>query len=196
MTKRRGSGRKRKPRSTNASISGSDRTEFVPGKILLPISLTGSAVGTIPLTLQSTSLLGSRLIALGTVFQEHRFTHISIILHPGFNATGVTRTGYAIGYFKIPPLNPPTTMVNLYTATASRYSDQGDTVPVRLNLGRRVLLNTVRPWFTNQVAGGSEALDTNQGVLYVQGSGTAGLTLMLEISYMVEMRGPTSPPVD
>jgi hypothetical protein len=87
-------------------------------------------------------------------------------------------------------------MVNLYTATASRYSDQGDTVPVRLNLGRRVLLNTVRPWFTNQVAGGSEALDTNQGVLYVQGSGTAGLTLMLEISYMVEMRGPTSPPVD
>jgi hypothetical protein len=174
------------------SISGGDKTEVVPGKILIPVSLASAAPLVIPLALSS---LGARLSALGTCFQEHRFTSLRIAMHPAMLNIGGVRTSYAVGYFKVLPLTPPTTMVQLYTAASSRYSDLGDTLPVYMNLNRSVLLHTVRPWFTNQAPGGSEALDTSQGVIYVIGSGTT-LSCMLEISYVCELRGPTSPPVD
>jgi len=181
---------RRRPR-VSASISGSDRTELIPGKLLQPISLLAGSTLAIPLAPNS---LGTRLTALATVFQEHRFLNVTIMLHPGFSAPGV-RTSYAVGYFKVPPLTPPANLAQVYTATSSRYSDTGDTLPVRLALNRPMLLNNVRPWFTNQVASGSETLDSIQGVLYVSGTSTSTLDAMLEISYICAMRGPTSPQV-
>lgn len=138
--------------------------------------------------------LGSRLTTLGSVFQEHRFTSLRIVLHP---ATGPTiRVGYAVGYFKVPPQTAPASVANLYSGAVSRYLDANDTVPVAMVLNRQTLLNNVRPWYVNNSAIGSEALDQNQGVLYALPVTGQSLVATLEISYMCEFRGPTLPPVD
>jgi len=190
----RRSNRRRKNRGSRVprmSISGTDRVERVPGKVLIPINVTAFPF-TLPLAVDS---LGSRLVALGNVFQEHRFTSIRVVLHPAFTTVAGTRTSYAVGYFKVLPLTPPTTIANLYSGAVSRYHDTGDTVPIVLNLNRQTLLNTVRPWFTNNAATGTETLDSSQGVLFVVGSGTT-LVVNLEISYMCEFRGATLPAVD
>lgn len=186
--RRRGRGRR-----VGASISGTDRTEVVPGKVLITATTTVAVTSfAIPLNLDS---LGARLTTLGNVFQEHRITSMQIVLHPGFS--GANRASYAVGYFKVPPLTPPTTIANVYSGAVSRYSDIGDTIPIRLRLSRRVLMNTVRPWFTNNSATGSESLDSTQGVIYVVPAVPASvLTVQLEVAYVCELRGPTLPAVD
>jgi len=186
--RRRGRGRR-----VGASISGTDRTEVVPGKVLITATTTAAVTSfAIPLNLDS---LGARLATLGNVFQEHRITSMQIVMHPGF--AGTSRVSYAVGYFKVPPLTAPANITNVYSGAVSRYSDIGDTIPIRLRLSRRVLMNTVRPWFTNNAASGSVLLDSTQGVLYVVPAVPAlGLTAQLEVAYVCELRGPTLPAVD
>jgi len=174
----------------NRSISGVDTTQRVPGKVLLSITATSTVI---PLALDS---LGARLTALGNVFQEHRFLWLKVVLHPGYTtAAGATRAPYVVGYYKVPPATPPTTMANLYSAAASRLSDIGDTVPVSLALGSGVLLHTTRPWFINSVPPGSESLDNTQGVIYCLSS-AATFVVNLEVSYLCELRGATLPATD
>jgi len=190
MVRRRKNKSSRRSRATiPPSISGTDRVERVPGKLLVQIS--ASALFVLPLAVDS---LGPRLTTLGSVFQEHRFTNIRVVLHPGMNQT--VRVGYAVGYFKIPPQTPPTSMANLYSGAVSRYLDTNDTVPVTMVLNRQTLMNNVRPWYVNNAASGSETLDAIQGVIYALPSLGTALNATLEISYMCEFRGPTLPPVD
>jgi len=183
--------RRRRSSRPGRSLSGSDRTERVPGKMLVPVALFSTAI---PLTVNA---FGIRLTTIGSTFQEHRFTSIRVVLHPGYVAGLTARASYAVGYFKNIPQVPPTTATNLYQGTVSRYSDLGDTVPVVLNMNRAVLLSNVRNWYTNNTASGTENLDNTQGVLYVIGAGSeaAGFTANLEITYLCEFRGATLPPV-
>jgi hypothetical protein len=193
MTRSRGARRSRRGRRPNKiSLSGSDKVEIVTGKTILT---TASFVSAIPLTVDT---FGSRLSTLGSVFQEHRFTAIRLVLHPAFASGGVTRTGYVVGYYKVIPQTPPTTSVNLYQGAVSRLNDIADTVPVVLNLNRSVLNSNVRTWYTNNSATGTSALDSTQGVLYIIGNGLLvnGLTATIEVSYVVEFRGATLPAVD
>jgi hypothetical protein len=185
--KRRGK-KSRIPRSPN--ISGVDRVESIPGKFLLTVTIQGNAPAfALPISVNS---MGARLTTLGLVFQEARFSNIRIVLHPGF-ALGSTRASYAVGYFKVIPVTPPATFVNLYSGAVSRYLDIGDTVPVPLNLGRSVLLGGIRPWYTTN----STSPDNTQGILYVLPSVPVnGLSVNLEISYVCHFRGATLPPVD
>lgn len=190
---RRGRGRRRgRAASIPASLSGVDRLERVPGKFLIPVAALTTAI---PLTIDA---FGLRLSTLGNVFQEHRFTQIRVVLHPGYVSAGTARTSYAVGYFKVLPQIPPTTVANLYQGAVSRYSDQGDTMPVVLNLNRSTLMGNVRNWFTNNSATGTESLDSTQGVLYIIGIGSAavGLAVNIEVSYVCELRGATLPTVD
>jgi len=183
-------------RSRSQTLSGSDRTENVPGKFLLSVALpSGTASLAVPLSLDS---LGPRLVALGNVFQEHRFVKLRIVLHPGFNTGATTRTSYVVSYYKVIPVTPPVTVANAYSGAVSRYHDVGDTLPITMSLNRSVLMNTVRPWFINGAPSGSELLDSQQGVLFVVNGGnvTNGLSVNLEISYLVQLRGPTLPAVD
>jgi len=188
--------RRRRRRATTASVSGTDRTEIVPGKLIVPIAFTTPTTSfAIPLALDS---MGPRLVALGNVFQEHRFVSVKVVLHPGFTSGGANRSSYCVAYYKVIPSSPPVTVPNAYSGAVSRYHDVGDTIPVSMTLSKRVLLYGVRPWYINGVPAGSELLDSNQGVLYiVNGSNSVnGLQVNLEISYVVELRGPTLPAVD
>jgi hypothetical protein len=196
---RKGNGRRRggrqRARSSSSlinTLSGVDRVERVPGKVLIPVVTTLSNLFTLPLTVDA---LGPRLATLGSVFQEHRYTEIRIVLHPGFG--GANRASYAVGYFKVIPQTPPAVIASIYSGSSSRYHDLGDTVPVTMVLNRSVLLNNVRPWYVNNTASGTEASDYTQGVVYVLPSNLVnGLTATLEISYVCEFRGPTLPAVD
>lgn len=192
--KGKGKGRRGRNRRSNVSVSGADRTETIPGKILIPVTIAAGGVPVaIPLAVDS---MGARLTALGNVFQEHRFTKLTVVLHPGFTAAAGTRASYAVAYFKVPPLTPPVTVPNAYSGAVSRYHDVGDTIPVRLSLTRGVLMNNVRPWFINNSAAGSETLDSIQGVLYIVPLLATGLSVNLEFAYSCQMRGPTLPAVD
>lgn len=193
--KGKGKGRRGRNRRSNVSVSGVDRTETIPGKILIPVTIAAGGVPVaIPLAVDS---MGARLTALGNVFQEHRFTKLTVVLHPAFTAAaGGTRASYAVAYFKVPPLTPPVTVPNAYSGAVSRYHDVGDTIPVRLSLSRSVLMNNVRPWFINNSAVGSETLDSIQGVLYIVPLLATGLSVNLEFAYNCQMRGPTLPAVD
>jgi len=184
--------RKRKSRvPRGASISGIDRVESVPGKFLLSVTVTASAPAfALPISVNS---MGARLTALGLVFQEARFTSIRVMLHPGFTTGATTRTSYAVGYFKVIPTTPPATLSNLYSGAVSRYLDTGDTVPIRLNLGRSVLLGGIRPWYTTN----SASPDNTQGILYfLPSSSVNGLVVNVEVSYVCQFRGATLPAVD
>jgi len=188
--------RRRRRRATTASVSGTDRTEIVPGKLIVPVTLTTPTTSfAIPLALDS---MGPRLVALGNVFQEHRFVSVKVVLHPGFTNGGVNRSSYCVAYYKVIPSSPPVTVPNAYSGAVSRYHDVGDTIPISMTLSKRVLLHGVRPWYINGVPAGSELLDSNQGVLYIVNGGSSvnGLQVNLEISYVVELRGPTLPAVD
>jgi len=191
MPKRSGR-RRKKARSSRVSISGTDKIERVPGKVLVQVTAFTTAI---PLNI---SALGARLTTLGTVFQEHRFTSIRAVLHPGFATGSITRTGYVAGYFKVIPLIPPTTAANLYQGVVSRLNDVGDTVPVSLSLRRRELMGNVRTWYTNTVTSGSTLLDSTQGIIYIIGNGNSvnGLNATVEVSFVCEFRGPTLPPVE
>jgi len=189
--RRRGRGR-RIPRL--ASLSGNDRVDTVCGKLVVPVTTVSTVpVFSLPLALGS---LGPRLATLATVFQEHRFISVTVVLHPGFVATSAVRASYAAGYFKVPAATPPTTLAQVYQAAASRYHDLGDTVPVTLRIPRQTLMNNVRPWYLNASPSGSEVLDSQQGVIYfVPGVASTGLNVNVEISYVVQLRGSTPPGV-
>jgi len=192
-------GRRRKrggSRRSRASvfISGVDRVESVPGKVLVQVTVApGGAPFAFPLAMSN---MGPRLVTLGSVFQEHRFVNMQVQLHPAYTtAASAVRASYAVAYFKTIPLLPPLTVANAYSGAISRYHDVGDTVPVRMKIQRGALVNNVRPWFINDSPSGSEVLDATQGVIYVVPLLATGLVVNLEISYVVQLRGATLPNV-
>lgn len=191
---RRNRRRRNVARVTN-TISGVDRVERVPGKFLINVAtLSATAPLVLPVT---TATLGPRLPFFGVIFQEHRFTDLKLVLHPG-TTTGSTRVGYAVGYYKVLPVAAPVNIANLYSASVSRYLDAADTVPVRMSVPRNLLMNGLRPWYINNNPTGSEALDADQGVIVVLPNAAAvgGLNATIEVSYICEFRGATVPAVD
>lgn len=167
----------------------------ITGKALYQPVIAAAANGlVIPLTVTSATL-GSRLQALGNVYDEFRFTRIMIKLNPGFNAAGTARVSYAVAYSKDNTAAFPTSLSTVYELTASRYIDQADTVPMTLVLGQDVLRQGLRVWYaTNSV--GVAAADYQQGQLLLYVQGITGLTANIEIGYEIQFRGATNPTED
>jgi len=195
MTRRNRRSRKGGKSRAKNTIGGIDRVLNVPGKFLLPVNiLAGGTLG----ILLSDSAFGARLSTLGTTFQEHRYNSISLRLHPGYtNAGQNVRTSYVVAYYKVPPTAVTNNAQLVYQGVVSRYHDSSDTLPLVFSLPRRELYGGPRQWYLNGTPSGSEDLDRSQGmILIIPNSTTTGLNTMLEVSYSVLLRGPTTPSLD
>jgi hypothetical protein len=187
-------------RVTPATIlSGIDRTITVPGKTLVPFTIPAlNQLVSIPVNIAGAAL-GPRLTALGGVYDEFKFSMMSIRIHPAQNSLGV-QVPYALCYFKTIPANVPTTMQQAYEATCSRFMNVGDTVPQQLTIPRSALLHGIRPWYDTDTSSGTTTEDNTQGVLYLVTNGplAAGVTLSInvEIGYICMFRGSTNPAID
>ncbi len=178
-------------------LTGVDRTVTVPGKALLSLTTSaGSSVIGAQLSVAG-SLISSRLKALGDVYKEFRFTRIVFKIHPVVNSAG-TPVPYTLSYYKNIPLTAPTTMADGYQATSSRLVAGTDTVPQLMTLDSSVLLNNIRPWYDCDTATSSDANDYSQGILYLTTPAIATTTIspLIEMAYVVQFRGATTPTVD
>jgi hypothetical protein len=191
--------RARRPNPLSRSsrlLSGFDKTISLPGKTLLPVSLTaGLTTSTFPL-FTNNSALGSRLNGLSKVFQEFKFSEIVLKIHPATNSVG-TATPYMICYSKNNPASTPSTFEQGYQFAVSRIISSTETVPQTMTIPRSALLNQLRPWFsTNNTA---EADDDTQGYIFVINPAVPAATTfspIIELGYMVHLRGATSPEIE
>jgi len=178
-------------------LSGIDRTIAVPGKTLLTNTIPGLGTTAQIQVTASSSALGSRLNALGNVYEAFKFKQLSIRCHPAVNSLGVP-IPYVVAYYKTQPSVAPTTLASAYEATCSRLVAAGDTVPQQLDIPSSALMSNVRPWYdTDQST--TDVDDYAQGYLYIVTPALAtGVTAQfnIEVGYMCLFRGATNPIVD
>ncbi len=164
-------------------MSGSDPIVTVCGKQLFDISLTANTTQAIALDPVS---FGTRLADYEDQFQLFRFKKLHFKCHP----PATTLAGYTVGYFKSQVGAPPTTSAQIYTALASVYLPQNETVPRSLILNEQQLLGGNRNWYdtSNTV----DAEDYQQGVIFLRPDGTVTASrAVIELNYEIQFRGPT-----
>jgi len=193
--RRRRNGGRNRPRtvSPNQLLSGMDQIVTVHGKTFLFITAT-SGVAQFLLNPTTTgtgiSSLGGRLAALGSCFEEFRFTKLVFKLSPTAASSAI---GYTIGYCKAIPNTAPTTAEGIYQADSSRYISSGTTVPQMLVIPSRVLQGGLRTWYKLQYNGTEDDLeDCNQGIFYSSNAGTTG-GFTIECGYTIQFRGNDDP---
>lgn len=185
---RRGT-RQNRPLANNSFprlLSGVDDVVTVPGKALVSVSTDAGSIGTLPLEISD---IDGRLTTLGLTFTEFRFIEITVRIHPNSGTT------VCLGYFKAPPLNPPTTLALVYGATSSKLIQITETVPQNLFLSKRELLGGLRTWWNTEPASTSDSpLDYTQGIFYAYGP--ASSSIEVEFGYRIQFRGQVSPALE
>jgi len=174
--------------------TGRDRTCMVFGKTLQPFQiLTGNTTAFISF---NPANFGTRLTALGSVFQQFRFKKVRLVLHPfTFGTASASVTSIVIAYAKIPPKGSVTNQNDAYQFPASRIITDDETVPVVMNLSEDILLRGTRSWWECNPASGDDPEDSNQGqfLLVSNPAITANTTFSVEIGYELELRAPCDP---
>lgn len=161
-------------------LSGTDPVVRVTGKELQVIS---QAALTQSIAINPANL-GTRLAAFLSLYQEFRFTRMTVKLH-------TAAQNYAVGYSKVVGLTV-SALADVYQLTSSRFLAATDTVPQTLALGPNVLKHGLREWYSCEFVG--TVADSDQGTLAIATtSTTATVPVVLEIGYCVEFRGPTNP---